>query len=434
MNEKRIRKIRIRFLLISFVSLMLAMLIVTGLILGSNQWLTRRNIRNVLQYIVDNKGDLPGAKDLKKNRDVSASHNHSVIRFMNEIFNPETMMDDVEDPEFSYNNRYFAIIYDKDRNIQNVITNHTAVVTKQEAEVYGNWALEKGPGFGRYYDYYFQVADLEDDGKIVVYLDSSDIIDINARLLYVTIGMIFLGMIFAAVFTLFFSKWAITSEICNMEAQKGFITNASHELKTPLTVIRANTEMIEMLDGESEWTKSILRQAERLTGLIQNLVTIARAEEYESDAISDDCDITLAVLETVKIFEPVAKNEGKKITQNLTENVRMRAMDSQIRQLTSLLVDNAIKYCDDNGTICVVLNRKGRSTSLEVSNDYLEGEGQDYSRFFERFYRADESHNPEKGGYGIGLSIAESIVKVYKGSIDVSWKNGRISFICILRG
>ena len=374
MNEKRIRKIRIRFLLISFVSLTLAMLIVTGLILGSNQWLTRRNIRNVLQYIVDNKGDLPGAKNLKKNRDASASHNHSVIRFT------------------------------------------------------------KGPGFGRYYDYYFQVADLEDDGKIVVYLDSSDIIDINMRLLYVTIGMIFLGMIFAAVFTIFFSKWAMASEICNMEAQKGFITNASHELKTPLAVIRANTEMIEMLDGESEWTKSILRQAERLTGLIQNLVTIARAEEYESDAISDDCDVTLAVLETVKIFEPVAKNEGKKITQNLTENIRMRAMDSQIRQLTSLLIDNAIKYCDDNGTICVVLNRKGRSTSLEVSNDYLEGEGQDYSRFFERFYRADESHNPEKGGYGIGLSIAESIVKVYKGSIDVSWKNGRISFICILRG
>ena len=101
-----------------------------------------------------------------------------------------------------------------------MITNHTAVVTKQEAEVYGNWALEKGPGFGRYYDYYFQVADLEDDGKIVVYLDSSDIIDINMRLLYVTIGMIFLGMIFAAVFTLFFSKWAITSEICKEYALK----------------------------------------------------------------------------------------------------------------------------------------------------------------------------------------------------------------------
>ena len=112
MNEKRIRKIRIRFLLISFVSLTLAMLIVTGLILGSNQWLTRRNIRNVLQYIVDNKGDLPGAKNHKKSRDASASHNHSVIRFMNEIFNPETMMDNVEDPEFSYNNRYFSIIYD----------------------------------------------------------------------------------------------------------------------------------------------------------------------------------------------------------------------------------------------------------------------------------------------------------------------------------
>ncbi len=434
MNEKRIKKLRIRFLLISFFSLTLSMFVVTGLILGSNHLIERRNIRNVLQYIVDNEGDLPGAREIKKNKDKAVGHDHSVVRFLNEIFNPKMALGDTENPEFLYNNRYFAIIYDADLNIENVITNHTAVVSEQEANVYGEWALERGYLFGRYSDYYFQVADTEKGGKIVVYLDSSDIISTNARLLYVTIGMIFLGMIVAAIFTLYFSKWAIASEICNMDAQRGFITNASHELKTPLAVIKANTEMIEMLGGENEWTQSTSRQVDRMSGLIQNLVMIARAEEYESDAMTDNCDVTQAVSETVKNFEAVTLNEGKKLTKDLADNVCMRAMDSQIRQLTSLLLDNAIKYCDECGTISVALSRKGKSTVLTVSNDYADGEGMDYSRFFERFYREDESHNSEKGGYGIGLSIAESIIKVYKGSIDVTWRDGRISFVCILRG
>ena len=434
MNEKRIKKLRIRFLLISFFSLTLSMLVVTGLILGSNHLIARRNIRNVLQYIVDNEGDLPGARGVKKSMDKAVTHDHSVVRFLNEIFNPKVALGDTENPEFFYNNRYFAIIYDKDLNIENVITNHTAVVSEQEANMYGEWALESGSLFGRYSDYYFQVADTEKGGKIVVYLDSSDIISTNTRLLYVTIGMIFLGMIVAAIFTLHFSKWAIASEICNMDAQRGFITNASHELKTPLAVIKANTEMIEMLGGENEWTQSTSRQVDRMSGLIQNLVMIARAEEYESDAMTDNCDVTQAVSETVRNFEAVAINEGKKLTKDLADNVCMRAMDSQIRQLTSLLIDNAIKYCDEGGTINVSLSRKGKSTILNVSNNYLDGEGKDYSRFFERFYREDKSHNSEKGGYGIGLSIAESIIKVYKGTIDVTWKDGRISFVCILRG
>ncbi len=432
MNEKRIKKLRMRFLLISFVSLTLAMLIVTVLILGSNQLIERRNIRNVLQYIIDNDGDLPGAREVGKSNDKAVVHDHSVVRFLNEIFNPKIALGDTENPEFFYNNRYFAIIYDRDLNIENVITNHTAVVSEQEANVYGERALESGTLFGRYSDYYYQVADTEEGGKIVVYLDGYDIIATNTRLLYVTIGMILLGMIVAAVFTLYFSKWAIASEIHNMDAQRGFITNASHELKTPLAVIKANTEMIEMLGGESEWTQSTSRQVDRMSGLIQNLVMIARAEEYESDAMTDDCDVSLAVSETVRNFEAVAVNEGKTLTKDIMDNIRMRAMDSQIRQLTSLLTDNAIKYCDEGGTINVSLSRKGKSIILNVSNDYSDGEGKDYSRFFDRFYREDESHNSEKGGYGIGLSIAESIIKVYKGTIDVSWKDGRISFVCTL--
>ena len=112
----------------------------------------------------------------------------------------------------------------------------------------------------------------------------------------------------------------------------------------------------------------------------------------------------------------------------------MKAVDSEIRQLTTLLLDNAIKYCDAGGTIRVSAGQKGREIWMAVSNSYAEGASVDYSRFFERFYRQNEAHTIDsRGGYGIGLSIAENLVKKYGGTIRADWKNGVISFTCTLK-
>ena len=153
------------------------------------------------------------------------------------------------------------------------------------------------------------------------------------------------------------------------------------------------------------------------------------------DAAGDrvDTDVTEAIKDTVKSYVPVAENAGKTLNQNIAENVHMKAVESQIRQLATLLIDNAIKYCDEKGTIDVTVVQKGKGIRLTVSNSYAEGKNVDYSKFFERFYRADTSHNVDKGGYGIGLSIADSLVKQYNGSINASWKDGIITFDSILK-
>ena len=142
------------------------------------------------------------------------------------------------------------------------------------------------------------------------------------------------------------SKGIVRTEMENMEKQKQFITNASHELKTPLAVIKANTEMQEMMDGESEWSQSTLRQVDRMTGLIGNLVQIVRAQEMTDGELAPT-DVALAVSETVDSFAPVAVSEGKKLEKEVPDSLVIRSNDSSMRQLTSLLVDNAIKYCDD---------------------------------------------------------------------------------------
>ncbi|MDD6550639.1 MAG: HAMP domain-containing sensor histidine kinase, partial [Lachnospiraceae bacterium] len=214
---------------------------------------------------------------------------------------------------------------------------------------------------------------------------------------------------------------------------KQFITNASHELKTPLAVIKANTQVQEMMNGKDEWSESTMHQVDRMTGLIQNLVTIVRAEEKEDAGDRTDTDISEAIRDTVKSYAPVAENAGETLNQNIGDGIHMNAVESQIRQLATLLIDNAIKYCDEKGTIDVTVIQKGRGIRLSVSNSYADGKNVDYSKFFERFYRADQSHNVDKGGYGIGLSIAESLVKQYNGSINASWKDGIITFDCILK-
>ena len=201
-------------------------------------------------------------------------------------------------------------------------------------------------------------------------------------------------------------------------------------------MIRANTEVEQMINGENEWNQSTMRQVDRMTGLIQNLVMVSRAQEKENNSERKKINVSAALQETSDTFLPVAVQNGKKLEKEIQENVMMMANESQIRQLSSLLIDNAIKYCDDGGTIRVTLTQKGRSpVRLDVSNNYAKGGDVDYARFFERFYRQDKSHNIEKGGYGIGLSIAQAIVEQYKGSsIDAAWKDGIITFTCLLKG
>ena len=170
-----------------------------------------------------------------------------------------------------------------------------------------------------------------------------------------------------------------------------------------------------------------------MTGLISNLVQIAKADEKANKEGRTDTDVSGAVTKTTDAFAPVAKQNGKTLTKDVAEGVRMVASESQIQQLVTLFVDNAIKYCDEGGEIKVSLRQKGKGVKIAVSNNYADGKDVDYNRFLDRFYREDQSHNIDKGGFGIGLSIADSIVSQYRGKLEVSYQNGVIEFSAVLK-
>ena len=203
-------------------------------------------------------------------------------------------------------------------------------------------------------------------------------------------------------------------------------------MKTPLAIISANNELVELMNGESEWTKSTNDQVERMTGLINGLVAMARLEEQPELVLTNVnfSDITRDAAEDFK--GPVIK-DGKEFVMDIQPNIHVKAEEKSLFEFVTLLVDNANKYCDPAGKVSVTLSKNRLSKAkLEISNTYTKGKDFDYTKFFERFYREDESHNNKTSGYGIGLSMAQTMVKLLKGNISVTYKDDTITFVVSL--
>ena len=422
MSSQTIAKLRRKFILIASLSFFLVILFTGGLTALSSQWTLRAQAGHTLGLILENGGTLPEPESLSER--VGASDGFEGLT-----------------PEFVYGARYFSVLLDKDNNPERIEVGHMRSVGEDSAVDYALAAVKSYENglvaplldLGMADTFYYRVKTNDDGSKLVAFLDCSFQMQVNRGVIWNTVIICVVGFAGCLFMVLLLSERAVRPEIENSRKQKQFITNASHELKTPLAVIRANTEVIEMLQGESEWTQSTMGQVDRMDGLVQNLVMIARAEERENRSQMGEIDVSRVVVDSVDPFRALAQQEHKELTCTVEENVRMVADASAIQQLCTLLVDNAIKYCDDNGSVSVELSapRKGRVT-LVVSNTFSEGKGSNFGRFFERFYRDDEAHSDE-GGYGIGLSVAESICQRYRGSIKATWKGGNAIFSCQLR-
>ncbi len=444
MNEQSIKKLKNKFLIISMCSFIAVMVIIGGLIYIGTLTVSRREAHEVTQSIIDNGGELPSVKtvirddgsddngqDSEDDEDITnPTPKENLNNFLKTLFGSGRNI--LSNKDQWYATRYFSVIFDRQNNVADIKADRIASVDLQQAKQYALAVSKNTFSFGSIGNYYYQVSK-QKNRTIVVFVDSTNQIRLTNRILYMALILLGFGSIISFLVLRALSYKVIAPEIRNAEQQKQFITNASHELKTPLAVIKANTQVQEMMNGKDEWSESTMHQVDRMTGLIQNLVTIVRAEEKEDAGDRTDTDISEAIRDTVKSYAPVAENAGETLNQNIGDGIHMNAVESQIRQLATLLIDNAIKYCDEKGTIDVTVIQKGRGIRLSVSNSYSDGKNVDYSKFFERFYRADQSHNVDKGGYGIGLSIAESLVKQYNGSINASWKDGIITFDCILK-
>lgn len=224
----------------------------------------------------------------------------------------------------------------------------------------------------------------------------------------------------------------------NYEKQKRFITDAGHEIKTPLAIIKADAELLEMELAETElagneWLQDIQTQTERLTGLTNDLIYLSRMEENDNRMQMIDFPFSDMVKDMAQSFQAVAKTGGKTFTCNEIPLLSLRGDEKALSQMVSVLLDNAVKYSGEKGEISLTLEKQGKNLRLCVSNT-AEGISQEnIKHMFERFYRADASRSSGTAGYGIGLSIARAVVAAHKGKISASSrKGGRVEVTVLL--
>ena len=339
---------------------------------------------------------------------------------------------EVFSPSFQHNT-FYILSFDQEGNESAIYTSKAnsyslAVIRENAAEI-----MKKETSNGRRGLFYYRKTVDENGSATLVIMDGSYVIFMRMRLLYASIAVAAVSILAALLLVIGFSEKMIHPEIENSKRQLQFLTNVSHELKTPLAVIRSNAEMEELSYGENEWTQSTIRQVDRMNSLIQNLVLITKTREIGSGSEDPIINVSDVIVQISKEYSAMAKSMEKVLRYRVDTEIETAIDESRFRQLIVILLDNAVKYCDKAGEINVVLIRQkkeGNSFRLIISNTYAEGDEIDCMRFFDRFYRADTSHNIDTGGFGIGLSIARSLCEQFGGSIRAQWRGGEISFIC----
>ena len=214
---------------------------------------------------------------------------------------------------------------------------------------------------------------------------------------------------------LLFSGRAVRPIAQSVEKQRQFITDAGHELKTPLTIISANCEVLEMEMAGNEWLTGIEKQVARLRKLVNDLVTLSRLDEGRPTGEEARFSLSDAVCDTALAFSAAAERAGKRLRADAEPGVFINGDEAALRQLTAILVDNAVKYADAGGEIRVGL-RGGRHPVLTVENDCRNVSELPLDRLFDRFYRFDPARTGD-GSHGLGLSIARSIAEAHRASL-----------------
>lgn len=326
--------------------------------------------------------------------------------------------------EAQFTTRYFSVTFGDTGEATKIDVDFISNIGEETAEEYARAVLAKNKETGYYNHFRYRVKD-----GTVLFLDSEMQIQFINRLLLLSVGIGILGL--AAVFALIviLSRRAMRPFEKNMEQQKQFITDAGHELKTPITSITTSADIAAMEHPDDEWIANIQRQTVRLSKLTANLVALSRLDEAEPFAEKAEFSLSDAAWEIAESFTAVAQAKQKAYTQEIADGVNCYGNREAVQQVISILLDNAMKYSAEKGDVKLKVYGKSKKSIIEVENSCSFERAIDPERLFDRFYRVEDSHATSTGGTGIGLSMARAIVEAHNGKIEASLPGeGRICF------
>ncbi|MCR5161944.1 MAG: HAMP domain-containing histidine kinase [Lachnospiraceae bacterium] len=283
--------------------------------------------------------------------------------------------------------------------------------------------LAGGKNAGKHGKLLYKVDERE-DYTLVAFMDVT-LTDSSMRTLL--LNTLIAGLISICVFlavSVMLAKSIIRPLAENDRKQKQFISDAGHELKTPVSVISANAELLSRQIGENQWLANIRYENERMGNLVKNLLELSHAEN--SPAVTEEIDLSRLVEQEVLPFEGIAFERGMTIQTQLEENIMIRGNRAGLEQLVSILVDNAVSHSSGGTQINVELKREHRGVLLQVKNPGEEIPEQIRDKLFDRFYRMDEARGENGGHFGLGLSIARAVTESHKGKIRISCRDGMV--------
>lgn len=320
--------------------------------------------------------------------------------------------------ETPFESRFFSVLLQDDGTVDDVEMTRIAAVSRETAIEYAQAVAGGGKTRGFYQSYRYLICDSTTSSRRIIFLDRQNQLATFRTFLLVSYGLSAAGLLTVLALITLLSGRIIRPFVDNYEKQRRFITDAGHELKTPLAIIEADSDVLEMDLGENnEWLTDIRKQTHRLSELTANLIFLARSEEGGQHFQKIDFPFSDVVEEAAESYR------GPAIAQNKTFSLKVQPMlslcgdEKSIRQLVGILMDNALKYTPEGGDISLTLKREGRWLRLSVYNTAENVSREQLPHLFDRFYRTDASRNSATGGYGIGLSIAQAIVTGHKGQI-----------------
>lgn len=319
-------------------------------------------------------------------------------------------------PEMRFMNRYFTVTLDSEGKLVESNVDNIVSVSEDDAVTYAEAVYRSSKQKGYYKGYRYAVAEASGN-KLIFFLNISRDTEQQKTVFLISIGISVGMMLIIFVLLFFLSKRAINPYVKAMEQQKQFITNAGHELKTPLTSISTSADVLSMDLPENEWIDNIRKQIERMTKLVGDLVMLSRFDEATPFSERSRISLSEILSEAVELFVPVAEGGKRSIEDKISDSIYTIGDESSIKQLISILLDNAIKYSPENSIISLELKKKKNRAYIIVSNKCAYGIPKELDRLFDRFYRPDESRSTKTGGYGIGLSMARAIAEAHKGTI-----------------
>ncbi|MBR2661579.1 MAG: HAMP domain-containing histidine kinase [Clostridia bacterium] len=315
---------------------------------------------------------------------------------------------------------YYAITLNEDGSVSSWTSDRTDLYTDGQVAAIAESALADGKESGRIGTQFYRKT----AGGLVV---------LDARLDYLSASNVLrsAALIAAASCALLsLLAWLLIRRMVQpvedaFNRQKQFVSDASHELKTPLAVISANAEVLEQDIGENEYLGYIRSEVRRTDALVNNLLTLARMDKGgAAETVLKSFDLSRALLDVVLPFESTVYEAGKTMDTDIPEGISCTGSEEMIKQLAVILLSNALKYSDEGGRIEVSLKARGKQREIRVFNTGSAISPEDQEHIFDRFWRADPAHGRETGGHGLGLAIARTIVETHRGKIAVDSREG----------